>query len=37
MRQKYAILLWPETGNGTSTPLAVKKNKKKADWAAQQG
>ena len=23
------ILLWPETGNGTSTPLAVKKNKKK--------
>ena len=29
-----SILLWPETGNGTSTPLAVKTNKNKACGAA---
>ena len=26
------ILLWPETGNPTRTPLAVKTNKNKACW-----
>ena len=27
-----SILLWPETGNPTRTPLAVKTNKNKACW-----
>ena len=31
--RSFGILLWPETGNGTSTPLAVKKNKKKGEGA----